>query len=58
MRQRVRSEQTGFTLVELMIALVLVGVLAGLVAPTAFQARDKAYLASSTISGMPDTWRI
>lgn len=46
MRQRASGAQTGFTLLELMIVLVLMGVLAGLVIPSAFQAREKAYMAT------------
>lgn len=40
-----RHDQRGFTLVELLVVIAIIGVLAGIVSPSAFKAVDKAKVA-------------
>lgn len=43
--QMLRRDQRGFTLVELLVVIAIIGVLAAIVAPSAFKAVDKAKVA-------------
>lgn len=55
MKERIRSKEQGFTLIEIMIVVIIIGLLAGLVGPRLFgkltQAKQKAAKAQIELFG-------
>jgi type IV pilus assembly protein PilA len=47
LRQRMASEESGFTLVELLVVMLILGLLAAIAIPSFFNQRDKAHDASA-----------
>jgi type IV pilus assembly protein PilA len=47
LRQRMASEESGFTLVELLVVMLIIGLLAAIAIPAFFNQRDKSYDANA-----------
>jgi type IV pilus assembly protein PilA len=47
LRQRLASEESGFTLVELLVVMLIIGLLAAIAIPAFFNQRDKSYDANA-----------